>query len=151
MAVCAKAARVFDREDYRLVARRNADFLLGGLRQERRRLLRTWKTEDTKLNSYLEGYAYLIEAPLELYETTFEPRWFVAAEELAETMIPHFSDPEGAFYDTSADHETLITRPRDLQINATPSGNVMAVTTLLKLASFTNEPRYVDIAQPDDP
>ncbi|MCJ7556907.1 MAG: hypothetical protein MUP90_08350, partial [Gammaproteobacteria bacterium] len=40
----------------------------------------------------------------------------------------------------------MITRPRDLQDNATPSGNAMAVTTLLKLAGLTNEVRYVDIA-----
>ena len=50
------------------------------------------------------------------------------------------------FYDTSEDHETLITRPRDLQDNATPSGNAMAVTALLKLVGFTNDLRYVDIA-----
>ena len=54
--------------------------------------------------------------------------------------------PDGGFYDTSDDHETLITRPRDLQDNATPSGNAMAATALLKLAGFTNELRYVDIA-----
>jgi uncharacterized protein YyaL (SSP411 family) len=110
------------------------------------RLLRTWKAGEAKLNGYLEDYAYLIEGLLELYQTTFDPRWFVAAQELAETMLEHFADSEGIFYDTSDDHETLITRPRDLQDNATPSGNAMAVTALLKLAGFTNELRYVDIA-----
>ena len=54
--------------------------------------------------------------------------------------------PNGGFYDTSDDHETLITRPRDLQDNATPSGNAMAVTALLKLAGFTNNLPYADIA-----
>jgi hypothetical protein len=61
-------------------------------------------------------------------------------------VIAHFQAPDGAFYDTSDDHETLITRPRDLQDNATPSGNAMAATTLLKLAGLTNELRTVDIA-----
>jgi uncharacterized protein YyaL (SSP411 family) len=84
--------------------------------------------------------------PLELYQTTFDPRLFVAAQELAETMIAHFKASAG-FYDTSDDHESLITRPRDLQDNATPSGNAMAVTTLFRLAGFTNDLRYVDIAQ----
>jgi hypothetical protein len=108
--------------------------------------LRTWKAGQGKLNGYLEDYAYLVEGLLELYQTTFEPRWFVVARELAETMIEHFQAPEGGFFDTSDDHETLITRPRDLQDNATPSGNAMAVTVLLKLAGFTNDLRYVDIA-----
>jgi len=62
-------------------------------------------------------------------------------------MIAHFQAPDGGFFDTSDDHESLITRPRDLQDNATPSGNAMTVTTLLKLAGFTNDLRYVDISQ----
>jgi uncharacterized protein YyaL (SSP411 family) len=133
-------------ETYRLVAERNAEFLLRELRQENGRLLRSWKDGEAKLNGYLEDYACLIEGLLELYQTTFEPRWFVAAQELAETMLERFADSEGVLYDTSDDHETLITRPRDLQDNATPSGNAMAVTTLLKLAGFTNDLRYVDLA-----
>jgi uncharacterized protein YyaL (SSP411 family) len=154
LAAFAEAARALDRDDgsralaasYRRVAERNAGFLLRELRQENGRLLRTWKAGKAKLNGYLEDYSYFIEGLLELYQTTFDAQWFVAAQELAETMLAHFQAPEGGFFDTSDDHETLITRPRDLQDNATPSGNAMAVTTLLKLAGFTNDLRYVDIA-----
>jgi uncharacterized protein YyaL (SSP411 family) len=66
---------------------------------------------------------------------------------LAETTIAHFQAPDGGFFDTGDDHEALIARPRDLQDNATPSGNATAVTVLLKLAGFTNDLRYADIAQ----
>jgi uncharacterized protein len=154
LAAFAEAARALNRLDYQEVAERNAEFLLRELRQENGRVLRTWKacpegtegTGEAKLNGYLEDYSYLIEGLLELYQTTFDPRWFVPAQELAETMIAHFQAPEGGFFDTSDDHETLITRPRDLQDNATPSGNAMAVTALLKLAGFTNDLRTIDIA-----
>jgi len=154
LAAFAEAARALDRDDYRTIAERNGDFLLRELRQENGRLLRTWKASpehaegagEAKLNGYLEDYSYLIEGLLELYQTTFEPRWFVAAQGLAEVMIAFFQAPQGGFFDTSDDHETLITRPRDLQDNATPSGNAMAVTALLKLAGFTNDMRYIDIA-----
>jgi hypothetical protein len=171
LAAFAEAARSLHREDYREVAERNADFLLRELRQSNGRLLRTWKARpglpegagEAKLNGYLEDYAYLVEGLLELYQTTFQPRWFVAARELAETMIEHFSASDAVqlantrqlpsnesssagFFDTSDDHEALITRPRDLQDNATPSGNAMAVTVLLKLAGFTHDTRYVDVA-----
>jgi uncharacterized protein YyaL (SSP411 family) len=154
LAAFAEAARVLDRDDYRQVAERNADFLLRELGQESGRLLRTWKSSpeqaegagEAKLNGYLEDYGYLIEGLLELYQSTFDAQWFVAAQELAETMLAHFQAPEGGFFDTSDDHEILITRPRDLQDNATPSGNALAVTALLKLAGYTNDLRYVDIA-----
>jgi len=154
LAAFAEAARALDRDDYRTIAERNADFLLRELRQGTGRLLRTWKRRpehaegagEAKLNGYLEDYSYLIEGLLELYQTTFDPRWFLAAKELAETVIAHFQAPNGGFFDTSDDHESLITRPRDLQDNATPSGGAMATTVLLKLAGLTNELRYVDIA-----
>jgi uncharacterized protein YyaL (SSP411 family) len=146
LAAFAEAARGLDRDDYQKVAERNAEFLLRELRQENGRLLRTWKDGEAKLDGYLEDYSYLIEGLLELYQTTFDPRWFLAAQELAETMISHFQAPHSGFFDTSDDHESLITRSRDLQDNATPSGNAMAVTALLKLAGFTNELRYVDIS-----
>jgi len=154
LAAFAEAARTLNRKDYQNVAERNADFLLRELRQGNGRLLRTWKRRpehaegagQAKLNGYLEDYSHLIEGLLELYQTTFDACWFSAAQELAETMLGHFADSEGTLYDTSDDHETLITRPRDLQDNATPSGNAMAVTALLKLAGFTNDLRTIDIA-----
>jgi uncharacterized protein YyaL (SSP411 family) len=154
LAAFAEAARTLNRDDYRQVAERNAAFLLRELRQENGRLLRTWKSNpehgegagEAKLNGYLEDYAYLIEGLLELYQTTFDPRWFVAAQELAETMLEHFADSQGTLYDTSDDHETLITRPRDLQDNATPSGNAMAVTALLNWWMGRPRPTFAAIS-----
>jgi uncharacterized protein YyaL (SSP411 family) len=147
LAAFAEAARALDRHDYREVAERNADFLLRELRQENGRLLRTWKAGEAKLHGYLEDYGYLIEGLLELYQTTFDPRWFVAAQELAETMIAHYQSPEDEFFDKSDDHEPRSPDRATCTFgNATPSGNAMAVTTLLKLASFTNDFRYVDPA-----
>ena len=61
-------------------------------------------------------------------------------------QLPSNASGIAGFFDTSDDHEALVTRPRDLQDNATPSGNAMAVTALLKLAGFTNDLRYVDIS-----
>ena len=86
LAAFAEAARVLDRDDYRTIAERNADFLLRELRHVNGRLLRTWKAGEAKLNGYLEDYSYLIEGLLELYQTTFDPRWFLAAQELNQSQ-----------------------------------------------------------------
>jgi len=69
LAAFAEAARVLDRDDYRTIAERNANFLLRELRHGNSRLLRTWKAGEAKLNGYLEDYSYLIEGLLELYQT----------------------------------------------------------------------------------
>ena len=132
---------------YRSIAERNAEFLLREMRTVDGRLLRTWKDGRAKLNAYLEDYAAVIEGLLELYQTTFDERWFGAARELADTLIGHFEDPSGGFFDTSDDHETLVTRPKDVQDNAVPSGNALTATVLLKLQAFTGDDQYYKRAE----
>ncbi|MBI5563417.1 MAG: thioredoxin domain-containing protein [Chloroflexi bacterium] len=151
LAAFAEAARdpaLADRAQlYRSVAEHNAEFLLRELRSPNGRLLRTWKDGRAKLNAYLEDYAAVIEGLIELYQTIFDERWFVAARELADVMLQHFSDPAGGFFDTSDDHEALVTRPKDLQDNAVPSGNALAATVLLKLYAFTGDDQYYKQAE----
>ena len=113
LAAFAEAGRVLKRADYRALAERNAHFVLDELREPNGRLRRSWKEGEARLNGYLEDYANLAEGLLALYETTFDSRWFVAARELADVMLTHFADPQGGFFDTSDDHETLVTRPKD--------------------------------------
>jgi uncharacterized protein YyaL (SSP411 family) len=84
---------------------------------------------------------------LELYQTDFNNAWFKSARELADEMIDLFSDPAGGFFDTSKDEKSLLLRPKDVQDNATPSGNALACEALLKLAAFTDEGRYRDLAE----
>jgi uncharacterized protein YyaL (SSP411 family) len=147
LAAFAEPARVLKREDYRAIAERNADFILRELKGAGGRLRRSWKAGDVRHMGYLEDYANLIEGVLVLYETTSNARWFVAARDLADTVLEHFSDPAGGFFDTSDDAEVLVTRPKDLQDHAVPSGNAMAATVLLKLGAFTGEGRYGDAAE----
>jgi len=147
LAAFAEAARVLKRDDYRQIAERNAGFLLSELRTPEGRLYHTWKDGAAKINGYLEDYTHLIEGLLELYQTTFDSRWYEAAHGLAETMIEHFSASGGGFYDTSDDHEDLIVRPRQLQDNAVPSGNAMAALVLQRLAGLAVEPRYAEQAR----
>jgi uncharacterized protein YyaL (SSP411 family) len=146
----AEAGRALDRPDYLEIAVRNAEFLLTSMRPEGAgdRLLRTYKDGRSKLNAYLEDYAYLSDALLALYEATFDEKWFVHARSMADAMIRQFWDhEEGGFYFTSEDHETLITRTKDFYDNAIPAGNSVAVGVLLRLGLLTGEARYRELAE----
>lgn len=142
LASIAEAGRVLGREDYLASAERAGDFLLENLRNEDGRLYRTYKNGTAKLNAYLEDYANMIDAMLELYQSTFMEKWFIVARELANTVLEHFSADDGGFFDTSDDHEKLIVRPRQLQDNATPSGNTMMAKQLIRLTAYTGDARY---------
>ena len=138
----ALGAAVLGREDYLRAAIANADFLLTNMR-DGDRLLRTWKDGEAKLKAYLEDYAHLIDGLIALYEATFDSRWLREADALARQMIDLFwDDSEGVFYDTGADHETLIVRPRDFSDNAIPCGSSAAADVLLRLNIFMDEPDF---------
>jgi uncharacterized protein YyaL (SSP411 family) len=148
LAAFAEAARVLCRDDYRLAAEANAALLLDNLRDQRGRLLRTWKDGGTaKLNAYLEDYTDLANGLLQLYQTTFDERWFVAARELGDAILEHFADGAGGFYATSDDHEELLRRPRGEEDNAIPSGGAMATLVLVQLAAYTGDDRYAAAAE----
>src|ERR671912_771012 len=138
----AFAASVLDREDYREIAEKNASFLMEKLVVDGR-LRRSYKDGRARFNGYLEDYACVADGLLELYEATFETRWIAEAGSLADAILELFWDAErGVFYDTAADHEELVTRPRDVYDNASPSGNTVAVDVLLRLSVLLERGDY---------
>ena len=131
----AEAGQALQRPDYLAAACKNADFLLTKL-YNGERLLRAWRNGQVRHNGFLEDYAALILGLLALYQADFNPRWYESAIHLAEDMIANFRDPAGGFFDTRSDHDQLITRPKEVQDNATPSGSALAASALLHLAAF---------------
>ncbi len=145
----AQAGAAFDEPKYIAAAIGAADFVLTKMRTPEGRLLRTCGIgQPAKLTAYLEDYSYCIDALVSLYEATFDPRWIVAATELADVLHDRFDDPSGGFFYTADDHETLIARTKDLQDGSVPSGNAMAATALLRLSKLTG--RAKDAAKAEE-
>jgi uncharacterized protein YyaL (SSP411 family) len=102
------------------------------------RLRHSYKDGRARFNAYLDDYAAFIDSLVTLYESTFDPGWLRVALEMAQVMIDQFWDEAGSsFFYTPRDHERLITRVRDVHDSATPSGNSLAVTALLRLGRLT--------------
>ena len=141
----AEAGRYLRRQDYTKLAMRNGRFLLDNLYRDGH-LLRSWRNGQARHNAYLEDYASLILALLSLYQVNPDLFWFTSAERLAGEMVDRYKDPNGGFFDTSADHELLLIRPKDLQDNATPSGNALAAMALLQLSAYTGNSDWHDLA-----
>jgi uncharacterized protein YyaL (SSP411 family)/aryl-alcohol dehydrogenase-like predicted oxidoreductase len=135
ISAMAEGSRVLEDRRYVEAAVRAADFLLATLVKPDGRLLRTYRTGKAHLDAYLEDYAYLSEALIDLYEASGTPRYLHEAARLAEILMDEFTDEEtGALYTTARDHEALILRRREGTDGATPSGNAVAASALARLS-----------------
>jgi uncharacterized protein YyaL (SSP411 family) len=147
IAALADAAAAFDERRWAELAARAAALLLEKARDENGRLLRSWKDGRARHAGVLEDYANLADGLLALYQATFDERWFVAARELTDIALARFADPNGGFFDTADDHETLFARPKGLQDNAVPSGGAMLAGVLQRLFALTGDARYDEAAR----
>ena len=150
LAEASVALRVADppaAAGYGAAAERAAGTIVDGLLTPDGTLRRSWKDRRAVGNGVLEDYAHLADGLLALYEADFDERWFTTARRLMDRVLARFDDQAGGFFDTADDHERLVTRPKDVQDNAVPSGNAMAARVLLRLAAWTGEGSYRDAAE----
>ena len=142
----AIAARALNRADFADSATRALDFIRKTLWRGGR-LLATYKDGRAHLNAYLDDYVYLADAVLELQQVRFRSDELAFAQQLLEAVLDHFSDPEGGFFFTSDDHETLIHRSKSFSDDATPAGNGIAAFVLQRMGYLLGEPRYLEAAE----
>ncbi|MGH9429118.1 MAG: thioredoxin domain-containing protein, partial [Terriglobia bacterium] len=147
LSAFADAAKVLGHPRYGEIARHNADFLWTRLYRDAR-LLHSFKDGQARFNAYLDDYAFVAAALVDLYEATFERVYLDRAVALTEILLSRFWDEkEGGFYFTSTDHEALISRSKSAFDGAIPSGNSVAVFTLLRLSFLTENARYLEKAE----
>lgn len=146
ISALADAGGALEREDYTRAAVECAEFVMRDLHADGR-LLRTFNRGRAKTPAFLEDHAYLLEAFLDLYGATFDPRWFSEAVRLAGEIVERFGDSErGGFFSTASDGEVLVARRKDLEDTPIPSGCSSATYGLLRLARLTGESRWEDAA-----
>ncbi|CAM3836048.1 thioredoxin domain-containing protein [Nocardiopsis rhodophaea] len=147
IAALAEAGALFDRPDLVDHARAAAR-LLRDVHMYDGRILRTSRDGAAGASAgVLEDYGDVAEGLLALHAVTGEPEWVALAGGLLDTVLDHFADGEGGFFDTADDSEALFNRPRDPTDNATPSGWFAAAGALLAYAGLTGEIHYRQAAE----
>jgi uncharacterized protein YyaL (SSP411 family) len=153
----AECGVALGRADALAAAVRAADFVFNTMSQPDGRLFRTWRAADdagegtqegataghAHINGYLEDHAAMLRACLALYEATFDKRWLAQSSRLAQLLFSEFFDTvNGAFFQTGAQHESLVVRRKEFIDNAIPSGNALAAEGLLRLGIFVGNDDY---------
>ncbi len=149
LGAMARAGIVLNEERYLQAASRNAAFLKAKLwNAEARVLYHRWRDGERDQVELLEGTAFLLSGMLDLYEATIIPEHLEFAVALAESMLNRFFDHEhGGFWQSAPGAEDLILRLKGDYDGAEPSGNSIAVLSLLKLAKITGREDFQRAAE----
>jgi len=132
---------------YLQAAKNAVNFIENKLASNDGRLKRTFKDGRSKLNAYLEDYAFYVGGLLNLFAANSKQEYLDKSIRYTDFMLQHFwDDKEGNLFFTSDDHEQLISRTKSFYDLAMPSGNSMAASNLLKLYHFTQNNSYLDRA-----
>ncbi len=149
MSAFAKAAQILGEPRYEQAARRALDFLRRNLwRESDSILLRRYRDGDAAIEGFLDDYAYLALALLDMYETSFQASDLAWAGLLAQRAVELFEDSQsGGFFSTPAQQVDLVLRLKDDYDGAEPSGNSGLVLALLRLARVTGREDFERGAQ----
>jgi uncharacterized protein YyaL (SSP411 family) len=143
----AIAARSIARPEFAAAAERALEFLRTNAWREGR-LLATSKDGVSHLNAYLDDYAYLANALLEMLQIRWRNEDVAWLRAILDAMLEHFEDTkDGGFFFTSDDHETLIHRSKSFSDDAIPAGNGIAARVLLRAGYLLGEPRWLEAAE----
>jgi uncharacterized protein len=142
----AVAGRALNRPDFIDAATAAVDFIRRTLWRDGR-LLATYKDGRAHLAAYLDDYAFLADALLELLQSRWRTSDLDFARELLEVMLARFEAVDGGFYFTSSDHEQLIHRSKTFGDDSMPAGNGIAASVLCRMGYLVGELRYLNAAE----
>jgi uncharacterized protein YyaL (SSP411 family) len=140
----AIAARSLDKPEFERAAERALTFIRANL-WKNGRLLATAKDGVAHLNAYLDDYAYLANALLEMLQLRWRNEDAAWLRQILDAMLEHFEDKElGGFFFTSDDHEALIHRSKSFSDDAIPAGNGIAARALIRAGYLLGETRWLE-------
>ncbi len=138
----ARAGRILDNPAYTKSAVQAAEFILQHLFLDNK-LYRNYKDGKARHTAYLDDYAFLTAALIDLYEATHDIRWLKKAVALDTILQSDYEDPEnGGFFMTAKGQADLIAREKPNYDGAEPSGNSVALLNLLRLGEYTSTDSY---------
>jgi hypothetical protein len=139
--------RITDKSKYLDISKKSLDFFESNF-EKNHILHRTFKNGEPKLNGYLDDYAYMANASIDMFENTSDPKYLLFAIHIADYLITHFWDESNhGFFFTSDNHEKLIIRPKNNYDLSMPSGNSVAAHVLLRLHHITQNKQFLEITK----
>jgi len=140
----AHAFKATGNKHYKEIATKNLDFMLSAFADSNQEntLLHTYKNAMAKYPAFIEDYAGLIQALIDVYEVSSNVQYLIAAQNYTEHVMRNFAGTDALFYFTAKGQVDIPYRSRDFYDNATPSGNSIMMHNLLRLSHLTGNANY---------
>ena len=144
----SKASAALGNERYKDIAVRNMGFILQNLKGDTTHLLfHCFSGEQAKFPAFLDDYAFLIAALIQLQEITSDTSYLFKAKELSEYVIQNFAENENnPFFYTHSQQKDLVIRKKEIYDGAVPSGNSVMAFNLLYLSVIFDKPEWKERA-----
>ncbi len=145
----AYVGQEFNQQHYIDVAINAANYILKNNMTSNGQLSRSSLTGQASIPALQEDYAYLAEALLQIYDATIDRHWLDKASTLTNEMLEQFWDEgNGGLFMSSQGKENLLpSSPKEINDNATSSGNSVALRTLVRLFKRTGKQHFQTYAQ----
>jgi len=140
--------KAFGDSKYLEIALKNARFLTVQQRKEDGGLFHSFKAGKSTINGFLEDYAAVIDALIELYTVTLHEEWLIIARDLLNYCFDYFYDDDsGLFFFTSSQDRVVVTRTLEKSDNVIPASNSIMAHNLFKLGHHLANNAYLETAK----
>jgi len=139
------ASVALNREEYLQMAARAAGFVITNLRRMDNGMYHTWKNGQSRINAFLDDYAFMCDAFLKLYSLTADEQWLREAEVAAQYVVDHFYDQDsGFFWYSENEDKQIFARKIETYDGVIPSGNSAMAHVLNTLGIFLHRQDYLE-------
>lgn len=143
----AQAALVFDDDHYKAIALNNAEFLRQKMCDSGFGLKRTYKNGEAKIDGFLDDYAFIAAAWMDVYLISKNEQWLIDAKKLVDQALQRFNNAQSPLlYYTAVNASELVTRTSEIADNVCPSSNSQMAMNLFVLGHYFAEQAYTDRA-----
>ncbi|MGE5317245.1 MAG: thioredoxin domain-containing protein [Chloroflexota bacterium] len=145
----ATAAIYTDNEEWKNIATNAANFLVENMISLDGTIYRTWKNGTSRINGFLDDYAFCADAFISLYQLTFEEKWLIKSKQIADLVIQRFSQQNSPlfwFMPVNNEDQNIFNLSRVLETSdgVEPSGNSVMAWVLLCLGNYFEDQSYIN-------
>lgn len=140
--------RATGEKTYLRVALSTAEFILNHQLEQGYKLKRIYLNGETKVDGFMDDYAFFIDALIELYQVTFDEKWIDWAYKLTNYTIQNFYNTNNELFNYYANNSRKrISNSNEIMDSVLPSSNAIMAKVLFILGQLFYTNSFIEMAE----